>query len=377
MLKIGVIGYGVRINSIVKLLLDSGEVALESVMDIDNEAVRTKFLSTVEFKSVRFYDDAKEMLEKEKLDGVCIGTRCSTHTEYALLVSKYNIPIFLEKPVCTNYDDLEKLKTISNMNEKVVVSFPMRLSKSVEFLKKLIDSGKIGSIEHVQCYNNATNGRVYYHTWYRDEDETGGLFLQKATHDLDYINYLLGDLKPVRLCAMKSKQIFKGDKPAGLKCADCNEAETCPESPRNVTKSGDINSGEYCCFAKDTGNEDSGSVIIEYNSGMHVVYSQNFIVRNGAGKRGARLVGYKGTIEFDWINASVTVYRHDMNTVETYSFANESGHHFGGDKKLTDNFVNVMKNEETSHSKLQDGIASAALCLGAKKSATEHKFVEL
>ena len=151
MLKIGVIGYGVRINSIVKLLLDSGEVALESVMDIDNEAVRTKFLSTVEFKSVRFYDDAKEMLEKEKLDGVCIGTRCSTHTEYALLVSKYNIPIFLEKPVCTNYDDLEKLKTISNMNEKVVVSFPMRLSKSVEFLKKLIDSGKIGSLEHVQC----------------------------------------------------------------------------------------------------------------------------------------------------------------------------------------------------------------------------------
>ena len=29
--------------------------------------------------------------------------------------------------------------------------------------------------------------------WYKDETETGGLFLQKATHDLDYINYLFED----------------------------------------------------------------------------------------------------------------------------------------------------------------------------------------
>mgnify|MGYP004678563991 FL=1 len=378
MLKIGVIGYGHRINGVVSLLLESGEVSLVSVMDIDNESVKSKYLFDEKFKNVNYYDDADAMLQSEKLDGVCIGTRCSTHTKYALIAAKYDIPIFLEKPVCTSYEDLERLKTILHINNKVVVSFPLRNSKNVKFVKELIESGKIGKVEHVQAYNNVTYARGYYHKWYRDENETGGLFLQKATHDLDYINYLLGDMKPIRLCAMKSKQIFKGNKPAGLKCADCPEAAKCPESPENVIKAGDVfPKGEYCCFAEDTGNEDSGSVIIEYESGMHVVYSQDFIVRNSAAKRGARLVGYKGTIEFDWYKDDITVYRHDENIIETYNFAAASGSHFGGDNVLTENFISVMKKEAVSNSPLSEGIASAALCLAAKRSATEHKFIEL
>jgi hypothetical protein len=32
----------------------------------------------------------------------------------------------------------------------------------------------------VQAINNVPYGSVYYHSWYRDPKETGGLFLQKA-----------------------------------------------------------------------------------------------------------------------------------------------------------------------------------------------------
>ena len=42
--------------------------------------------------------------------------------------------------------------------------------------------------------------------------------------------------------AMKSKQIFKGDKPAGLKCKDCDERTTCLESDINVEKVSNIKS---------------------------------------------------------------------------------------------------------------------------------------
>ena len=65
------------------------------------------------YENVNFYSDAEEMLKNEKLDGVCIGTRCSLHTHYALLVAKYNIPMFLEKPVSISYDELNKLKEIT------------------------------------------------------------------------------------------------------------------------------------------------------------------------------------------------------------------------------------------------------------------------
>ena len=377
MLKIGVIGYGTRINAIVKGLVGTGEVQLAAVMDVDTENVKTKYIEPNGFENVKYYSDAEEMLKSEKLDGVCIGTRCSLHTKYALLVAKYNLPLFMEKPVCTNYEDLEKLKGISHINDKTVVSFPLRLSNMCTYVKDIIDSGKIGEVTHVQAYNNVTYGRGYYHLWYRDETETGGLFLQKATHDLDYINYLLDGIKPVCVSAMQSKQVYRGNKPAGLKCADCDERKTCPESDINVKKLNDsFRIGEYCCFAVDTGNQDSGSVLVQYDNGLHVVYSQNFIVRKSAGKRGARLIGYKGTVEFDWKSATVTVYHHHENIVETHKFDATDGHG-GGDILLCENFIEVMKGEGKSNSPLSEGILSAELCLAAKKSAEEKIFVNI
>lgn len=377
MLNIGIIGYGGRMHDVMKCILKYPEVRLTAITDMRNDELRVE-MEENGLKNIHYYTDAEEMLKNETLDGVCIGTRCSSHTHYALLVAKYNIPMFLEKPVCTTEEDLERLKGILHINDKVVVSFPLRLTRLLQNVKEIVDSGKLGSIEHVQAYNNVPYGRGYYHKWYRDEKETGGLFLQKATHDLDYINYLLGDNKPVRICAMKSKQIFKGDEPEGLLCSECPKAPSCPESPQNVEKNGDgYVIGPYCCFAKDTGNEDSGSIIIEYESGMHVVYSQNFVVRNGAGKRGARLIGYKGTLEFDWNKSLITVYKHLENVTETYEIkANKKGHG-GGDAFLAENFVNVMKGTDVSRATLEEGILSAQMCLLAKKSSEEHKFLDM
>lgn len=376
MLKLGVIGYGIRIKAIIKLLLDSGKVKLTAIADLRTGEISEE-LKKQGITDVHIYNDAEEMLKLEKLDGVCIGTRCSLHTHYAMLVAKYSIPLFLEKPVCTTYEDLDRLKSIPHMNDKTVVSFPLRLSDVCAYVKSIVDSGKLGEITHVQAYNNVTYGRGYFHLWYRNDSETGGLFLQKSTHDLDYINYLLGDIKPVRVCAMESKQIYKGDKPAGLKCVDCDERETCRESDINVKKLNDSRRiGEYCCFAVDTGNHDSGSMLIEYDNGLHVVYSQNFIVRSGAGKRGARIIGYDGTLEFDWNTSTVTVYDHFNKTTDIKILPKTDGHG-GGDKLLSDDFISVMKGEGKSHSPLSEGILSAELCLAARKSSKTNEFVDI
>ncbi len=377
MLNLGVIGYGNRATDVVEKLIKTGEVRVAAVTDIRNGEIKA-LLDSKGFSDVHFYTDADKMLADEKLDGVLIGTRCSLHTHFALTVAKYGIPIFLEKPVSTTYEDLARLETIvPEMNEKTVVSFPLRLSAMCRKVKEIVESGKLGTIQHVQAYNNVPYGRGYYHKWYRDGGETGGQFLQKATHDLDYINDLLGDNRPVRVCAMKSHQIFKGDLPPTQKCSTCDKADACPESPKNLRKTnGGGARGDLCCFSEAVTIEDSGSCIVEYESGMHVVYSQDFIVRNGAGKRGARLIGYYGTLEFDWVSGTITVYRHLEQIKEEYSFG-QSGGHFGGDSMLADNFVAVMKGIDKSRAPLSEGILSAKLCLAARRSAVEHVFVDI
>ncbi len=378
MFNIGVVGYGVRVKHMVEEFEKTTMCRLTAIVDPDSVRIKEE-LKNENREDIEFYDTMDSMMKNAHIDGICIGTRCNLHAELGAQAMKYNVPIFLEKPVGISYKDIHTLESAlekyPEARDKIVVSFPLRLTNLALCVKEIIDSGKIGTVEHVQAYNNVPYGRGYYHKWYRDESQTGGLFLQKATHDFDYINNILG-LKPVKICAMKSKQIFKGDEPSGLKCDDCPKKLTCPESSFNVASYGDSYSiGEYCCFAKDTGNEDSGSAIIMYESGMHAVYSQNFVARKSAGKRGARFIGYKGTVEFDWTKNQVDVFMHNEGKNETYKFAPLKGHG-GGDVELAKAFVRVLSGEK-SDARIEDGILSAKMCLAAKKSAEEFAFVDI
>jgi predicted dehydrogenase len=368
-MKIGVIGLGARaghvINEIEKV---DPSCRIAAVVDPNHQEA-----SDSDSKVYSYYSTPEEMLHKEQLDGILIGTRCSLHTEMALKVLPSHIPLFMEKPVATTMEDLIRLKSAYEaFQSPVVVSFPLRLTNLVQLAKEIIDSGKIGTVEHAQVVNNVPYGGVYYHSWYRDEKITGGLFLQKATHDFDYVNAILG-MKPTEICAMTSKQIFKGTKPAGLKCKDCEENRSCEES--TAFRPDVADDWQYCSFAEDTGNEDSGSALIRYESGMHVSYSQNFFARREAGRRGARFLGYKGTLELDFITGQLQVFLHHTPRVETYDFGAGEGH-FGGDTALAANFIDLMNKRvgARSLSTLEDGMQSALMCLKAKESAETGHF---
>jgi predicted dehydrogenase len=387
MIRLGVIGYGGRIQGILEIIdrLQAG-AQLVAITDVRNDQIRQQM--TAQGKdpaAVHFYTNPDEMLDREELDGVLVGTRCSLHSTMGQKVLARNLPLFLEKPVATCMADLLALKKAGEVSSsKAVVSFPLRVTPLVKLAKEIIDSGQIGTVEHVQAYNNVPYGGVYFHYWYRDENETGGLFLQKATHDFDYINYLLG-IQPRMIAAMTSKQIFKGDHRAGLSCVDCDEQETCMESPRNLFLSraetswiGETPFPTYqCSFAVDTGNEDSGSAIIQYETGMHVSYSQNFFARKGAATRGATLLGYKGTVEFDWYTDELKVFMHHTPRVEVHKVDSKAQSHGGGDMVLAQSFLDVISGKASTVSPLDAGLLSVLMCLKAKESAKSGIFCEI
>lgn len=380
-IRLGVIGYGERARHMVRMMCaQDPAVGLAAIADPQSATLRDAMQAEGrDMESLHFYDSADEMLDREPLDGVVVGTRCSLHATMGVKVLNRGIALFLEKPVATTMDDLMALRAARSPN--VVVSFPLRMSPVVQLAREIIESGKIGTVEHVQAWNNVSYGDVYFQTWYRDEAETQGLFLQKATHDFDYINYLLGDNTPRVVSAMTSKRVFRGTHPAGLHCMDCPERTVCFESPYHPSHvlplRLDEPSPRMCAFAVDTGNEDSGSALIEYESGMHVVYSQNFYARKGAARRGATLIGYDGTIEFDWFpEERLKVYLHHAARVETYDFDTE-GAHGGGDAVLASNFLQVIRGEAASVSPIENGLLNALLCLKAKESAATHRFQEV
>lgn len=384
MIRIGVIGYGGRMQGVIDLMqrLNAG-TEIVAITDVRNDEIKAQLQAAGrDLSKIAFYTDPDEMLDKEQLDAAMVGTRCSLHSKMAIKVLARDLPMYLEKPISTNMKDLMALRDAAAKTKgEVVVSFPLRVTPLVQMAKEIIDSGKIGTVEHVQAWNNVPYGWCYYQQWYRDENETQGLFLQKATHDFDYINYLLG-FKPTSVCAMTSKQVYKGDHPAGLKCDDCKEWEDCLESPFHsyYTKQerGKVEPTSMICgFAVDTGNEDSGSAIIRYETGMHTCYSQNFFARRGAAKRGATLFGYKGTIEFDWYTGELKVFMHQTPRTETYKIDASGATHGGGDTVLVDSFVRVIRDGKPSVSPLSAGLESVLLCLKAKESSITGAFQDI
>ena len=131
-----------------------------------------------------------------------------------------------------------------------------------------------------------------------------------------------------------------------------------------------------CGFAKDTGNQDSGSALLKYSTGMHAVYTQNFVARRSAASRGARLIGYDGTIEFDWYTNKATVHMHHEERTEVHDCTPSAGH-FGGDLILAWNFIKVLRGESESISPFQAGIDSALLCLKARESCLTNTFQDV
>jgi predicted dehydrogenase len=306
-----------------------------------------------------------------------LGTRCNLHTPLAVKIAGAGLPLYLEKPVGISIEQLAALReAYAGRETSVVVAFPLRMSPLFKKVMEILRSGRLGIVNQVVAYNFVGYGGVYYGQWYRDFNVVGGLWLQKATHDFDYINRLMG-CAPSFVAATQTQNIYGGDMPENLRCSQCDRTATCPESPANIAVRGDDGGmgleDHWCAFSNSIRNHDAGSALIGYSDGTHASYSQNFVSRRSAHARGARVTGYEATLEFDWLKATIRVIEHHGKEIDEIKIPIDGGH-AGGDGELSRNFLAVVRKEEPSQSTLTDGILSATMCLAARASAETGTF---
>ena len=386
MIRMGVVGVGGRGASLIKNVFRvvEPELRVVGVVDPDEKGARSR-LAECDREAV-FYKDLATMVRKAKLDCLMISTRCHLHTPYAAEAAKYDIPLYLEKPVAVNMRQARHLeRAFESSRCPVVVSFPLRVSPLCVQARQLIADGAVGQVEHIAATNYVSYGTVYFdHPGYRKYEITQGLFLQKATHDLDYLMYL-ADQPIVRVAAMANwGRVFGGSMKPGLTCSQCKKRLTCPESPRNRERnhSGGTLEDHPCTFGKDIGtpeegmNEDCSSALIEFADGSHGVYTQVFFTRRNAERRGAVVSGYEGTVEFDWYRNELRRIRHHEPFTDVTQAA-EGLSHFGGDIELAHDFFDILAGHGKSRTPVETGLASVYACLAAKESSHKGRFVDV
>ena len=385
MIKLGVIGHGSRVSSMIKSNFKPAAedgLRVEAIVDPDEESARSRL--DAEDREARFYSSTDEMMKEASIDAVVIGTRCNLHAEYAAECAKYDLPVFLEKPVAISYEQTESLeRAFTSSRAKVLVSFPLRVSPLCRLAKSMLDEGAVGVCHHILGTNYVPYGTSYWSQEYRNYEITGGLFLQKATHDFDYMMFLM-DSPIVSVSATAHYGgIFGGDKSGDLWCSKCDERHDCPESPENRVRNGSGDAKDHRCLfsvaagTPETGtNEDTSSALLEFENGAHGVYTQVFFSRRDAGRRGAVISGYDGTVDFDWYRNDLIRVRHHQPFTDRIT-AGAGMSHFGGDTELARNFIAMIEGREEPVADIRDGIRSVYACLAARDSSKRGESVKV
>lgn len=195
--KVALVGCGTISGNHLRALLDVPYVKVVAICDKIAEKAEKK---KAEFGlDAKVYESYEEMLDKEELDSVHIATPHYLHASMTIAALKKNVNVFLEKPICISYEEIESLKAAeAESSAKVCVCFQNRFNPSTVLAKKLADEdgGVISAFGTVFWYR----GEKYYtESGWRGAyaTEGGGVMINQAIHTIDLLCYYLGTPKAV------------------------------------------------------------------------------------------------------------------------------------------------------------------------------------
>jgi predicted dehydrogenase len=148
----------------------------------------------------RWYDNAADLINDAEVDAVYIATPPSSHKEYTLMTAAAGKPVYVEKPMALNFEECEQMiAACATGGVSLFVAYYRRALPRFLKIKELIDSGAIGKVRFVNItfYQpmSPNDGDPVKQGWRVDPVIAGGgLFVDLASHSLDFLDYVLGPI---------------------------------------------------------------------------------------------------------------------------------------------------------------------------------------
>ncbi|MBW6514533.1 MAG: Gfo/Idh/MocA family oxidoreductase [Candidatus Syntrophosphaera sp.] len=196
-IRLGLIGCGRISKNHFDAVSQIPEAEFVAVADLIPEKAQT-VAETYGIKSV--YTDYLEMLEKEQLDAVSICTPSGLHPQMGIEVAKRKKHVITEKPMAINVESADKLIHACDANKvKLFVVKQNRLNSTMQLLKHAIQKGRFGRIYIAQSNVFWQRPQAYYDAekWRGTWEFDGGAFMNQASHYVDGLYWLLGNVDSV------------------------------------------------------------------------------------------------------------------------------------------------------------------------------------
>lgn len=196
-IKFAVIGCGHIGKRHAEMISRNEECELVALAD-----VKDKSTLGIEKYDVPFFPSVEALLNADiDFDVVNIASPNGFHAEQAMACLDRRKHVVIEKPIALSKQDAEKVifKAL-HVHRHVFAVMQNRYSPPSQWIKDLVESGKLGKIFMVQlnCYWNRDDRYYKSDSWHGNKQLDGGTLYTQFSHFIDILYWLFGDIDNIQ-----------------------------------------------------------------------------------------------------------------------------------------------------------------------------------
>lgn len=345
------------------------------------------------------FTDFSEMIRQTGPDTLCVTTVDGTHDEFIINGMEMGCDIVAEKPLTTDQFKCQAILDAQARTRKdIAVTFNYRYSPHRTRMKELLMEERVGRVTSVDFhwYLDIEHGPRYFRRWHGKERYSGTLFVHKATHHFDLLNWWI-DSEPEEVFAYGALEYFGHNNPfRSTNCRPCPHKNRCQyywditqdEFLTHLYADNEHHDGylrDGCVWANNIDIFDKMAAQIRYMNGVQVSYS----CTTYSPYEGYRIAfnGTKGRMEA-WIKERQPWEAEDYDEIrvtdnfgdtELIQIPHAGGGHGGGDTRLRDRIFKdpTAPDPHGLAAGVRDGAMSVLIGIGARKSVKTGEPVRI
>jgi predicted dehydrogenase len=142
--------------------------------------------------------DPERLCSKADVDAVVVATPTHLHADHIALAVGHGLDILCEKPVVRKADQLASM--LPDIEDAGIVFLPghiLRYRSAFNEIRELLRGGEIGDVRAVSARRLSPFPEWGSDDWFAEYDKSGGVLMDMAIHDLDFVDWAVGDITAV------------------------------------------------------------------------------------------------------------------------------------------------------------------------------------
>ncbi|MCB2111632.1 MAG: Gfo/Idh/MocA family oxidoreductase [Defluviimonas sp.] len=192
-MRIGIIGAAGKIGQMrVATVLADPRTELAAVMDVSREKAEANAHGAPAFTDL-------DAFLGQKMDAVIISTPSFVREPLCMAAFGAGLHVLSEKPLSNTLEGARRIHAAAqSAGVKLGAGFNMRYYPAFAYVRDVIDSGKLGQINHMRVYGGHGGLANFAHDWeYKSEFSGGGALWDVGIHMTDMARHLLGEITEV------------------------------------------------------------------------------------------------------------------------------------------------------------------------------------